>query len=88
MEKPTIICFLYWILFSVVTARSSDESTPAMFHAGVILDFDTLIGKFGRTSIELAIEDFYTNHANFSTRLVVHYRDGNKDDVQATLAGE
>jgi hypothetical protein len=74
MERSTNITnfqFLYWILFSVGTAQNSSESTPALFHAGVILDFNTLLGKTGRMSIDLAIADFYANHANFSTRLVL-----------------
>ncbi|XP_078150479.1 glutamate receptor 2.8-like isoform X2 [Carex rostrata] len=53
---------------------------------GVILDLDTLFGKMAQTSITMALEDFYTIHSNYSTRLVLHTRDSNKDNLKATLA--
>ncbi|XP_078150482.1 glutamate receptor 2.8-like [Carex rostrata] len=34
----------------------------------------------------MALEDFYTLHSNYSTRLVLYTRDSNNDNVKATLA--
>ncbi|KAJ3685968.1 hypothetical protein LUZ61_015132 [Rhynchospora tenuis] len=64
------------------TARNSKKHIPV----GVILDLDTLVGKIAQTSIAMAVEDFYSVHSNYSTRLELYTRDSNKDDVQATLA--
>ena len=86
METPNALIFLLLIiLFSVVTAhQNSNKQIPV----GVILDFDTLVGKMARTSIAMAVEDFYTRHSNYSTRLVLYTRDSNNDNVKATLAGD
>lgn len=85
MDTPNALMFLlHVILFSVITAQNSNKQMPV----GVILDLDTLAGKVARTSITMALEDFYTLHSNYSTRLVLYTRDSNKDDVKATLAGD
>ncbi|KAI4966710.1 hypothetical protein ZWY2020_037039 [Hordeum vulgare] len=36
-----------------------------------------------RTSILMAMEDFYAVHRNYTTRLVLHIRDSNGDNIQA-----
>lgn len=36
-----------------------------------------------RTSILMAMEDFYAVHRNYKTKLVLHIRDSNADNVQA-----
>ncbi|KAI3455711.1 hypothetical protein Pfo_012374 [Paulownia fortunei] len=45
------------------------------FQVGVILDFDSLVGRIGLTSLSLALSDFYSANSNYSTRLVLHIRD-------------
>ncbi|KAJ3704819.1 hypothetical protein LUZ61_008524 [Rhynchospora tenuis] len=83
MERPTILAFyIFVVLFSVATAQNSKKHIPV----GVVLDLDTLVGKIAQTSIAMAVEDFYSVHSNYSTRLQLYTRDSNKDDVQATLA--
>ncbi|KAJ3704818.1 hypothetical protein LUZ61_008523 [Rhynchospora tenuis] len=82
MARPTtLILFLSVVLISVVTAQNSKKHIPI----GVILDLDTRVGKIAQTSIAMAVEDFYTVHSNFSTRLELYTRDSSKDDVKATL---
>jgi ionotropic glutamate receptor len=51
------------------------------------LDLDTLIGKIARTGIQMALEDFYAAHKNYSTKLVLHIRDSYGNNVQAASAG-
>ena len=85
METPNTLMFLLFVIIvSVVTAQNSNRNIPV----GVILDFDTLVGKMVRASIAMAVEDFYTLHSNYSTRLVLYTRDSNNDNVKATLAGD
>ena len=85
MGKPNTLMFLLFVIIgSVVTAINSNRRIPV----GVILDLDTLVGKMARTSIEMAVEDFYTVHSNYSTRLVLYTRDSHQDNVKATLAGD
>lgn len=57
------------------------------FHVGVVLDLRTSVGKTGRTSVSMAIDDFYGKHSNYTTRLVVHTLDSNNDVVRASSAG-
>ncbi|KAM0943351.1 putative periplasmic binding protein-like I [Dioscorea sansibarensis] len=59
----------------------SASTTP--FHVGVVLNLGTRIGKIGRTSISLAMDDFYASHQHYTTRLVLHTRDSKNDVVQA-----
>ena len=80
MDTPNALMFLlHVILFLVVTAQTSNKQMPI----GVILDLDTLAGKVARTSVTMALEDFYTGHWNYSTRLVLYTRDSNKDNLKA-----
>ncbi|XP_078150473.1 glutamate receptor 2.7-like [Carex rostrata] len=88
MERPIkLMVFFYVTLFSVVTAQPwSNLTISAQFHVGVILDSSTLVGKIGQTSIAMAVEDFYMMHENYTTRLMIHGRDANSDDLQASSA--
>ena len=88
MERPIkLMVFFYVTFFSVVTAQPWNNLTSAQFHVGVILDSSTLVGKIGQTSIAMAVEDFYKMHENYRTRLMLHGRDANSDDLQASSAG-
>ncbi|KAF3778140.1 Glutamate receptor 2-7 [Nymphaea thermarum] len=55
-------------------------------NVGLILDFESPVGKISNTCISLALEDFYATH-NHKKRLVLHARDCKRDDsVQAASA--
>jgi hypothetical protein len=85
IKLPVFLCFT---LFSVVPAQNSNQTTSSHdIPVGVILDLNTIVGKIGQTSIAMAMEDFYIANKNYSTRLVLHIRDSNGDDFQATSAG-
>jgi glutamate receptor, ionotropic, plant len=90
MTSPIKLSFsLFFILFAVVTAQNSNQFTTTTHDipVGVILDLNTIVGKIGQTSIQMAMKDFYTANKNYSTRLVLHTRDSNGDDFQAISAG-
>ncbi|XP_075493633.1 glutamate receptor 2.8-like [Primulina tabacum] len=53
------------------------------FQVGVILDFDSLVGRIGTTSLSLAISDFYATNPNYTTRLVPHFRDSKGQVIDA-----
>ncbi|KAG8380243.1 hypothetical protein BUALT_Bualt07G0173000 [Buddleja alternifolia] len=57
------------------------------FQVGVILDFDSGVGRIGLTSLSLALDDFYSINRNYSTRLVLHFRDskGRVTDAAASV---
>lgn len=48
---------------------------------------DTHVGKMSKTCLEMAIDDFYTAHDDYTTRLVLQMRNATSDAVVATSAG-
>ncbi|KAG8056829.1 hypothetical protein GUJ93_ZPchr0002g23150 [Zizania palustris] len=77
---------LFLLAFHFAVAQSVPEKKAEEFQVGVVLDLGTLVGKVASTSISLALEDFYAVHPNYTTRLVLHFRDSMGDDVQAASA--
>ncbi|XP_044948368.1 glutamate receptor 2.8-like [Hordeum vulgare subsp. vulgare] len=77
-----VILLLLLPLFNFVVAQNASRGAQE-FHVGGILDLETMVGKIARTSISLAMEDFYAVHQNYSTKLVLHIRDSMRDDVRA-----
>ncbi|KAL6345505.1 hypothetical protein AAG906_017228 [Vitis piasezkii] len=62
------------------------QNTAIPVNAGVVLDFDTSLGKMGLSCIPLALSDFYASHGNYKTRLVLKTRDSRGDVVGTTAA--
>lgn len=88
MERaPQTIVFLLLIIVHSGVAQNAAKPGADEFHVGVILDLGSMVGKEARTSIALAVEDFYAVHKNYSTRLVLHIRDSRGNNVQAASAG-
>ncbi|CAL5088248.1 unnamed protein product [Urochloa decumbens] len=80
----TILVLLLVFGFSAAqnsTARRADE-----FHVGVILDLGSLVGKESQASISLAVEDFYSVHQNYTTKLAIHISDSTGNEVKAASA--
>jgi ionotropic glutamate receptor len=82
---PRAILFLLLIVDFGVAQNTTRKATE--IHVGLILNLDSLVGKVARTSVSLAVEDFYATHTNYSTKLVLHIRDSMASDVQAASAG-
>lgn len=80
-----LLCFL---LLVVCSAQCNAQNGTGNVDIGVILDFDSYVGKMSKTSIELAVDDFYRAHRNYTTKLVLHFRDSRSDAVEAASAGE
>lgn len=77
-----LLCLLAALLGHRTTA--ADEAV----NVGVILDLASAPGKRWRTSITMAVEDYYAAHANSTTRVELHFRDSSGDAVSAASAGE
>ncbi|TKW33250.1 hypothetical protein SEVIR_2G221200v4 [Setaria viridis] len=84
MERATQT-ILFLILFAHHCA-AQNATKNGEFPIGVILDLDTLVAKIARTSIQMALEDFYAAHKNYNTKLVLHIRDSYSNNVQAASA--
>ncbi|KAJ1281371.1 hypothetical protein BS78_04G301300 [Paspalum vaginatum] len=53
---------------------------------GVILDLASVAGTRWQTSIRMAVEDYYAEHANSTTSVELHFRDSSGDAVAAVSA--
>uniref|UniRef100_M8CGC7 Glutamate receptor n=1 Tax=Aegilops tauschii TaxID=37682 RepID=M8CGC7_AEGTA len=82
MEIACRVILLLLLPLNFVVAQNASRAAQEL-HVGVILDLETMVGKIARTSISLAMEDFYAVHHNYSTKLVLHIRDSMRDDVRA-----
>ncbi|KAF7058971.1 hypothetical protein CFC21_065934 [Triticum aestivum] len=88
MERtPRAILFLFLLLLvDPGVAQNTTTGKADEFHVGVILNLGSLVGKVARTSISLAVKDFYAVHQIYSTKLVLHFRDSMASDVKAASA--
>lgn len=73
----------FFLFLNLSVAQNVTESGTGTLSVGVILNLQSLVGKMARISILMAMEDFYAVHRNYSTKLVLHIRDSNGDDIQA-----
>lgn len=95
MERPNLL-LSYSLLLVIFFSSSSPgsmqvrqilaaENTTSV-NVGVVLDLGTLQGKKNLASMRMAIDDFYRSHSNYSTRVTLHPRDSEKDNVGAASA--
>ncbi|KAI3455706.1 hypothetical protein Pfo_012369 [Paulownia fortunei] len=86
MQNPKFFCLSLLLFMSFCIAPlSGKNASAAKADAGIILDFDTTVGKISRTCMSMALEDFYAKR-NHSTKIVPHFRDSNSDVVGAASA--
>ncbi|KAF7072630.1 hypothetical protein CFC21_077733 [Triticum aestivum] len=86
MERASPITFFLLLIIHFGVAQNATTSGADEFPVGVILDLESLGGKMSRTSILMALEDFYAVHRNYSPKLVLHIRDSKSNNVQAASA--
>ncbi|KAK6128146.1 hypothetical protein DH2020_038115 [Rehmannia glutinosa] len=70
----------------VVFCHAQTEVANTTFQVGVILDFDSVIGRIGLNSLSLALSDFYSVNANYTTKLVLHARDSRGQVIDAAAS--
>lgn len=87
MATAARITFFFFLFLNLSVAQNVTESGAGTLSVGVILNLQSLVGKMARISILMAMEDFYAVHRNYSTKLVLHIRDSNGDDIQAVSEG-
>ncbi|XP_037441457.1 glutamate receptor 2.8-like [Triticum dicoccoides] len=83
MEITSRVIMFLLLPINLAVAQNTSREDAKELHVGVILDLGSIVGKMARTSISLAMEDFYAVHQNYSTKLVLHTRDSMRDDVRA-----
>ncbi|KAH0666409.1 hypothetical protein KY285_027615 [Solanum tuberosum] len=67
--------------------RGEDNKTSAIeVDVGIILDLETNVGKVMNISILLALADYHANASRGAIKIVPHFRDSKRDDVEAASA--
>ncbi|KAJ6819027.1 glutamate receptor 2.5-like isoform X1 [Iris pallida] len=93
MDRPNLL--LYILCLAMFFSSSSpgrmqvvaaESNITTSVNVGVVLDLGSLPGKKNLASMSMAIDDFYTSHRNFSTKVTLHPRDSEKDIVGAASA--
>ena len=88
MERASQITFFLLLIIHSGIAQNATTSGADEFPVGVILNLESLRGKMARTSLLMALEDFYTVHRNYSPKVVLHIRDSKSNSVEAASAGK
>ncbi|KAJ0985044.1 hypothetical protein J5N97_003400 [Dioscorea zingiberensis] len=82
--KNYLLLFLILSMSSSLSFIVSGEPTPV--NIGVILDMKSRVGKSSFVSMKIAMDDFYTAHPNYTTRIVFKTRDSQKKVISAATA--
>ncbi|XP_022730776.1 glutamate receptor 2.7-like [Durio zibethinus] len=78
--------FISCRILLIHVAVAQNTTIPVAVNVGVVLDFDTQLGKIGLSCINTALSDFYAAHGSYRTRLVLNLRDSKMDVVGAASA--
>ncbi|KAJ6673848.1 hypothetical protein OIU85_012819 [Salix viminalis] len=87
--KP-VLSFLLFLCLKILFIEMgvAQNTTFIPVNVGVALDLGSdLDGKIALSSINMAVSDFYANHGDYKTRMVLTTRDSKKDVVGAAAAG-
>lgn len=69
--------------------RGEDNKTSAIeVDVGIILDLETNVGKVMNISILLALADYHANASRGAIKIVPHFRDSKRNDVEAASSGK
>ncbi|GKU87443.1 hypothetical protein SLEP1_g1838 [Rubroshorea leprosula] len=82
-----LLVFCRLLLAEVALAQNTTATATIPVNVGVVLDMDMWVGKLGLSCINMALQDFYSYHSNYATRLVLNIRDSKGDVVGAAAAG-
>ncbi|GKV03090.1 hypothetical protein SLEP1_g15457 [Rubroshorea leprosula] len=81
-----VFCMSYSVEVEVAVAPNNTAITTIPVNVGMVLDLDMWVGKLGLSCFNMALSDFYSNHSDYRTRLVLNTRDSKGDVVGAAAA--
>ncbi|GKV03091.1 hypothetical protein SLEP1_g15458 [Rubroshorea leprosula] len=81
-----VLLRLFLVKVEVAVAQNNTDATTIPVNVGMVLDFDGWTGKLGLSCFNMALSDFYSNHRDYRTRLVLNTRDSKGDVVGAAAA--
>lgn len=87
IKLPNMGTHFFTVLSLTLLISLCSAQPNTTFQVGVILDVDSLVGRIGMASLSLALSDFYSENANYSTRLALHVRDSRGIVTGAAASG-
>ena len=89
MEGPVqAILIIFCILLSSTGNLCSAAHNDRVVNIGVILNYNSTVGKVAKTAIEMAGDDINRDtHILNGSRLVLHFRDSHGDAIEEASAG-
>ncbi|GLT85188.1 hypothetical protein SLE2022_033840 [Rubroshorea leprosula] len=81
-----VFCMSYSVEVEVAVAQNNTAITTIPVNVGMVLDLDMWVGKLGLSCFNMALSDFYSNHSDYRTRLLLNTRDSKGDVVGAAAA--
>jgi ABC-type taurine transport system substrate-binding protein len=79
--------FLFFLIGLAACLLTTSRAQPTEVKVGLIIDADSPVGKIARTTIPMALEDFYAAVANSTARVKILQHDSGGDVVAAASAG-
>ncbi|XP_020523623.1 glutamate receptor 2.7 [Amborella trichopoda] len=80
--NSSLLSVLVCLWLSVAGAKAQSTNVKV----GVVLAMDSWVGRVGNMCISMAVQDFYKENPNYTTRLLLSTRDTGGDVVQAASA--
>ncbi|CAN6204522.1 unnamed protein product [Urochloa humidicola] len=85
-SRPVAALLLVLASLTPPTSRAQQQPPPVTFPVGLIIDADSPVGRIARTTIPMALDDFYAAFPNASTRVRLLHHDSAGDVVAAASA--
>lgn len=100
-QNPILVSFLLVLLLLFISnclassqnddvnkdSGSEYDRVPVQVPVGLVLDLGSVEGKIVRSSVSLALSDFYTVHSDYKTRLSLSVRNSHGEPLLALASG-
>lgn len=91
ISRPVFFFFFCSLLLLALSygamADGKENRTTLEFRVGVILDNETWVGNVSWACMSMAMDDFYSTHPNYTTRVALIGKDSKEDVVSSAAAG-
>jgi len=82
------VLMIFCILFCCTGNLCSAAHNDSVVNIGVVLNYNSWVGKVAKTAIEMAWDDINRGtHLLNGSRLVLHFRDSHGDAIEEASAG-
>ncbi|KAG2261189.1 hypothetical protein Bca52824_068268 [Brassica carinata] len=100
IQNPTLVSFVLVLLLSISNFLASSQNddvnkdsgseydrVPVHVPVGLVLDLGSMEGKIVRSSVSMALTDFYTTNSDYKTRLSLSVRNSHGEPLLALASG-